>query len=283
MRKIAFFAVALLVLSCTSEVKPTWVEEFDGDAVNTEVWSRIPRGASEWQKHMSDKVDALVEVRDGMLHLRGIVNPGIEGEGDVPLLTGGIWTVGKKSFGYGRIDIRAKIGGAHGAWPALWMMPVTGNDPDENDPFWDQFYSGTWKLGKYAEIDICEKLNYDNYAYQTIHSTYTLAAQDKHLDGQIATHGATGAINPADFNVYSVEHYRDSIKLFINDVNTLTYVKTTDKEELEQIPARAQWTFDREFSLYMDMQVGGPWPGEPLLEDLPIEMIIDWVKFYEFK
>lgn len=283
MKKIAFIAAALLAIACSTEVKPTWSEEFDGNSINPEVWSRIPRGTAHWQKHMSDTAPGLVEVRDGMLHLRGVANPGIEGEGDVPLLTGGIWTVGKKSFGYGRIDIRAKIGGAHGAWPALWMMPVPGNDPDAEDPFWDQFHQGDVKLGKYAEIDICEKLNYDSIAYQTVHSTYTLTSEALGIDEKVQKHGATGAINPADFNIYSVEHYKDSIKLYINDVNTLTYVKKTEGPDFDQIPARAQWTFDKEFSLYMDMQVGGPWPGDPLIEDLPIEMIIDWVRYYEFK
>lgn len=236
---------------------------------------------------MSDTAEGVVEVKDGHLILRGIVNPGIEGEGDVPLLTGGITSYGKKNFGYGRIDIRAKIGAAGGAWPALWMMPWNykekDKDPDAKDPFWDSLYANGRKFGKYAEFDICEKLNFDDFAYQSIHTTYTLMSQEMGIEDKLQKRFATGTINPDDFNVYSIEHYKDSVKYYINDVNTLTYVKVTEGPDVEQIPARAQWPFDQEFCLILDMQVGGPWPGEPVLEDLPIEMVIDYVRFYEFK
>ena len=232
---------------------PTWAEEFNGNEIDWSVWSKIPRGNPAWQIHMSDCEDCF-ELRDGCLVLKGIVNPGIEGD-DSPLLTGGVWTHGKKSFGYGRLEICARIGEAQGAWPALWMMPQAGEPMLENE------YGG--------EIDICEKLNFDDIAYQTLHTRYTLTDTTGHV------HGATGPIRRNEFNVYAVEHYRDSIKLFINDICTLNYKRQSELDPL-------QWSFDKQFALYVDMQVGAPWPGEARLEDLPVEMEIDWIRYYEF-
>ena len=253
--KIIFISLAVLAVSfpetgCSND-RPTWSEEFNCDEIDTTVWSKIPRGNSPWKWHMSD-YDGCYELRDGCLILKGIVNPGIEGD-DAPLLTGGLWTRDKKEFGYGRLEIRAKIGEAGGAWPALWMMPQTGQ-PSE----------------PYSEIDICEKLNFDDFAYQTLHTAYTLSGINPD-----EVHGSTGPIDRHEFNTYAVEHYRDSIKLFINDSCTLTYCR---KSEL----GPDQWPYDKLFALYIDMQVGAPWPGEAVLEDLPIEMAIDWIRFYEF-
>lgn len=232
---------------------PTWSDEFGSDEIDWTVWSKIPRDVHHWSIHMSD-YDGCYEMRDGCLVLKGIVNPGIEGD-DAPLLTGGVWTVGKHSFGYGRLEIRAKIGEAGGAWPALWMMPQGGEPSLENE------YGG--------EIDICEKLNFDDHAFQTLHTRYTLNDTTGHV------HGGRGSIARNEFNIYAVEHYRDSIKLFINDVCTLNYKRQPELGPL-------QWSFDKKFALYVDMQVGAPWPGEAKLEDLPVEMAIDWIRFYEY-
>lgn len=255
MKRIAIAAALVMLLAGCSSDKPTWSEEFNSNEIDWTVWSKIPRGNCEWDKHMSD-YDGCYELRDGCLVLKGIVNPGIEGD-ESDILTGGVWTKEKKSFGYGRLEIRAKLGEASGAWPALWMMPQAGEPkayPEE--------YGG--------EIDICEKLNFDDIAYQTLHTRYT-------LDGQPGpAHGATGPIVRNEFNVYAVEHYRDSVKLFINDVCTLNYVRQPELGE-------KQWAFDKQFALFVDMQVGAPWPGEAKLEELPIEMMIDWIRFYSFE
>lgn len=255
MKKLVIIASAVILsVGCgQKETTPTWAEEFNSESIDWEVWSKIPRGKSNWNIHMSD-YDGCYEMRDGCLILKGVVNPGIEGD-DAPLLTGGLWTMDKKSFGYGRLEIRAKIGEAQGAWPALWMMPQRG------EPHRDGEYGG--------EIDICEKLNFDDIAYQTIHTAYTLSDTTGHV------HGSTGPIERNEFNIYAVEHYRDSIKLFINDICTLNYKR---QPEL----GWQQWSFDKQFALYVDMQVGAPWPGEARLEDLPVEMAIDWIRFYEF-
>jgi hypothetical protein len=87
---------------------------------------------------------------------------------------------------------------------------------------------------------------------------------------------ASGRIDPLGYNIYAVELYADSVRLFINDKLTLTYPRIeTDKN--------GQFPFDQPFFLLIDMQLGGAWVGDVNPDDLPVEMWIDWVKYYKKK
>ncbi len=230
-----------------------WEENFDKDGVIDEtVWSKIPRGGSDWNRHMSDH-EALYDVKDGNLILRGMVNPGLQND-TAPFITGGVYTRDKKGFGRGKIEIRAKLGNAQGAWPAFWLLP---------------FDNTGWPAG--GEIDIMERLNSDAIAYQTVHSHYTVKLKQTE-----PKKGSTGPILKDEYNVYGVELYPDNLVFRINGEKTFTYPRI--ETELE-----GQFPFDRPFYLLLDMQLGGAWVGEVNPNDLPVEMSIDWVRFYEWK
>jgi len=276
MRKLFCLAALLAIIaSCKENTSgPTWAEEFNNQSLDTLTWSRVPRGGSYWDMHMSDQ-EGLVSFNDSCLVLTAIVNPGVPGD-DAPLLTGGIWTKEKKDFGYGKLEIRAKFECAGGAWPAIWMMPSTEGNDSSDDPYWDEY-----QYRNYGEIDICETLNSDEFSYQTIHNSLNLKEEP---EGKLhQPKSVTGAIDRDGFNVYSIEHYPDSLVLSINGAKTLCYKKMKADTLGNTLPARAQWTFDRPFYLIVDMQVGAPWPGEAVLEDLPINMYVDWIRFYEYK
>ncbi len=257
MNKILIYICSCLIfmLSCKQEDTKwelIWEDDFNQtDHFDETYWSKIPRGRSDWQNYMSD-FDSLFRMQDGNLVLRGIVNQDLPHD-TATYLTGGVWTKDKFSFERGRVEIRAKMGGAKGAWPAIWMLPQHGK----------------WPEG--GEIDIMERLNSENIAYQTVHShyTYTLGIKDPPTS-------ATGTIDPFGYNVYAVELYADSVCLFINDNHTLTYPRIkTDKE--------GQFPYDQPQYLLIDMQLGGSWVGEINPEDLPVEMWIDWVRYYKKK
>jgi len=233
--------------------KPMWEENFNQKKSFDEAkWSKIPRGKSDWDRNMSD-FDSCYSIRDGKLILRGIKNTHLP-EDTAKFLTGGIYTKGKVDFGFGRLEIRAKLNGAKGAWPAFWMLPENAG----------------WPEG--GEIDIMERLNSDSIAYQTVHSYYT-----HHLKINNPKHGATGKIDPSQFNTYAVEKYPDSLVFFINDQKTFTYPRIQTEKE-------GQFPFsENKFYLLLDMQLGGSWVGAVDTKYLPVEMEIDWVKFYEFK
>ncbi len=260
-RKILLnFALALFVIVCAcsrhvSIRKPalTWEENFNqNESFDEGKWSKIPRGTSDWDRHMSN-FDSCYDMRDGKLILRGIKNTHLSND-TASYLTGGVYTKDKVNFGFGRLEIRAKLNGAKGAWPAIWMLAQNRKWPDG------------------GEIDIMERLNSDTIAYQTIHTNYTY-----HLKIKDPKPGATGIIDPGGFNTYTVENYPDSLVFYINDKRTFAYPRIqTDKE--------GQYPFDKhKYYLLIDMQLGGSWVGAVDPNDLPVEMEIDWVKFYEFK
>lgn len=117
-----------------------------------------------------------------------------------------------------------------------------------------------------------ERLNHDAYAYQTVHSTYTHTLGIKHHP----QHGYRAPINPDDYNVYGVEMYPDSVVFFINGVKDFTYPRiTTDKE--------GQFPFDKPYYLLIDMQLGGSWVGKIDPAQVPVEMKVDWVRYYRKK
>lgn len=252
--------VCLGLLSCNQisdkthggEWELLWEENFDGDEIDFSSWSKIPRGRSDWNNYMSDH-EALYEVSDGNLILRGMVNDVLPND-TAPFITGGVYTKDKITFGEGRLEIRAQLEGAVGAWPAFWMLPETSS----------------WPNG--GEIDIMERLGYDDFVYQTIHTNYTY-----NLGIKDPASGSTGPINPEEYNVYTVEKHADSLVFYVNDHRTFSYPRIEVEEE-------GQFPFnDEEFYLLLDMQLGGAWVGKVDPETLPIEMRIDWVRFYGVK
>ena len=258
MKKYLFLVwIGLLTVSFQHQPKwqMVWEENFDSTELDTTVWTMIPRGKPDWQNTMSYD-ERCYELRDGQMILRGIINENLQKDSS-PYLTGGIWTKGKKSFERGRMEIRAKLKGAQGAWPAIWMLPY------ESDKY-------PWPQG--GEVDIMEHLNHDTFVYQTVHSHYTYnLKQDKN-----PPNGTTASINPQDFNVYGVDFWPDSLVFHINGVKTFTYPRIQTDQE-------GQFPFNIPQYLLLDMQLGGTWVGEIDPTGLPVEMAIDWVKHYQLK
>ena len=70
--------------------------------------------------------------------------------------------------------------------------------------------------------------------------------------------------------------HADSVVFNVNGLRTFHYPRIeTDLD--------GQFPFDRPFYLLLDMQLGGSWVGEVNPDDLPVEMYIDWFRFYEWK
>lgn len=254
-KNVIFIFVGMIFLfSCrpTSDSwELVWEDDFNQtDGFDQNVWSKIPRGRADWQNYMSD-FDSLYSVRDGNLILRGMVNQSLPND-TAPYLTGGLYTKDKMSFTHGRIEIKARLFGAKGAWPAFWLLPQNGKWPDG------------------GEIDIMERLNGEDIAYQTVHSHYTYV-----LGKEDPAKGSTGKINPDDYNTYVVELYPDSLSFYINDTHTFTYPRVPEAE------AEGQYPFNQPFYLLLDMQLGGTWVGEVDPDDLPVEMWIDHVRYYK--
>jgi beta-glucanase (GH16 family) len=269
--KFLFFIVVTLGLTfCTYSQKDTqpimmsakeknnhwnliWEDSFTTKDLDTSKWSIIERNNADWGNYMSSNKE-LIRIKREKLHLGGIVNNKREGD-TVPYLTGGIMSKGKFAFKFGKIEIRAKLEQAQGAWPALWMLA-------------DQPQYGSYPRN--GEIDLMEHLNYDSIIYQTVHSYYTLNLGNE----TNPLSSSTSRVDSAKFNTYAMEWFSDKLIFSLNGKQTFTYPKLEDGDP-------SQWPFDQPFYILMDMQLGGKWVGKVEPKDLPVKMIVDWVRVYK--
>lgn len=259
MKIITTIAALLISAASLAQTSPhkyqlVWQDHFNAKTFDSHSWSKIPRSANaDWKRHMSD-ADSLYAVRDGKLILRGAVNTYLEAD-TARFVTGGLYTKHKRTIKYGKVEVRAKFGSAQGAWPAIWMLP-----DDEIK----------WPEG--GEIDIMEHLNHDNIAYQTVHTYYTHVLKKD----QNPPHGSTLPIDRDGFNTYTVEILPDSLVFSINGRTSFSYPRIETNE-------KGQYPFGTPFYLLVDMQIQGSWVGKADPKQLPVEMEIDWVKFYELR
>ena len=233
--------------------KLVWQDDFNKAEIDTTKWTRIPPNNADWGNYMTSD-PRCYSIVDGKLSLIGINNPDTISD-PRPYLTGGIYTKGKFAFQYGKIEIRAKLESAKGAWPAIWMLS-------------EQNKYGTYPRN--GEIDIMEHLNYDSIIYQTTHSYYTLELKQK----KNPPYYTTVKCDSEQFNTYGLEWYPDKLVYTLNGKESYTYPRITGVDP-------SQWPFDQPFYLLIDQQLGGSWVGEVSPKDLPVQMIIDWVKVFQ--
>jgi beta-glucanase (GH16 family) len=235
--------------------KLLWSDEFNGTALNTNIWSRCNKGSSDWNRHMSLRPD-LVQVKDGKVIMWGVNNNDKKAD-PRPFLTGGIHSRGKAFMGLGKVEMRVKFDDHQkGAWPALWMC---GEKPDRKGRYWP------WN----GEIDIVERLNGDAFVYHTVHSGWTYVKKKKH-----PRKGSTARINKGEWNIYGFEITKTNLIWSVNGVETFKYKKINCKDP-------DQWPFERDFYFLLDMQLGGSWVGKVNRSTLPVKMEIDWIRVYE--
>ena len=231
-----------------------WHDEFDSGILDTTVWSKIPRGKADWAVHMSPD-ERLYAFDKGNLVLRGMVNDFLPND-KAPFLTGGVWGKGKKTFGFGKIEVRAKFDVAQGFWPAIWMLPWTN-------------HTLTWPQG--GEIDIMEHFGESPYVNNTVHSHYTFNLGRRRRPPQVAYPN----YNVGQYNTYGVERFQDSLVFFVNGRRSMNYPRFR-KGNNGQFPFS-----EHDFYMILDAQIGHD--GSPYIDTakLPVELRVDYVRYYE--
>lgn len=172
---------------------------------------------------------------------------------DVPYHSGGIKTKGKFRFRYGKVEVRARLNGGRGSWPAIWMMREKNT------------YGGWPGTGK---IDIMEHVNNEPVVHQTVHNASVTDASG----GSAATKSSIYKAN--DYNIYGIVWMKDKIDFYLNNTLTYTYRKAPNATSRE-------WPFDQLFYLILNQSGGAGWPGPITDADLPFQMEVDWVKVYK--
>ena len=167
-------------------------------------------------------------------------------------------TDGKASWSHGKVEVRAKLPGGKGTWPAIWML---GNNRKQ---------VGWPKCG---EIDIMENVGYEpRMIHANIHTEAYNHAKKTNKGGKIEL--------PAPdkkFHVYSVEWDSTEMKFAVDGKVYFTYVN--EKTGL------AAWPYDQPSYLILNVAVGGAWGGREGIDSsvFPRRMEIDWVRVSERK
>lgn len=242
----------------TEDVSPNyklvWEENFSGTQLDETQWSKIDRQFPDWCNYMTHN-EKLYSQKRGRMRLYAKENKNIAPNDTAPYLTGGISTRHKQTFTYGKIEVRARIKGAKGCWPAIWIKNENSKD---------------WGYPQRAEIDILEYYNQDEAVSFTLHSNYTdILKKTKKPLNQVRV-----PIKKNKYNIYTLEILPDRVIYSVNRIRRLTYPKIETQDA-------GQFPYGTECYLLIDMQVGNKWLKDIGVEDFPAYMDIDWVRFYK--
>jgi len=244
-----------------NEWQLVWQDEFNGKSLDTSKWNVLIRETSkhgELQYYVPDEV----YIENGYLRIRSRVRK----YGSKEYTSGRLDTEGKFAPVYGRFEIRARLPGGQGLWPAHWLYP------QERDWLMEKTMEDAVAAGKerlipeerpwYTEIDIMEFLGHEpGVLYGTIHYCS--------FDG--ARRSSSGTWRSAvdytkDFHIYALEWEPDSIRWFIDG---------------NRIHATANGIPHTPHYLILNTAVGGSWPGNPdSTTTFPQYHDIDYVKVY---
>jgi beta-glucanase (GH16 family) len=194
---------------------------------------------------------ANVFTSNGALTLRAIHESYTVGSTTKQYTSGYLDTIGRESWQYGRIEMRAKLPAAQGMWPAFWLRDNTN-------------------LG---ELDIMEAVGgLPTKSVQTIHqSTNGDLAKAGHED--ILPSGTN-----TTWHTYAVDREPGSVKWYVDD--RLVFSKT------ESLLSWLDPTFNEPMNLRLNLQVGGSmpaWYGKPVI-GAPLgdsDYVIDYVRVYQ--
>lgn len=165
-------------------------------------------------------------------------------------------TQGKKTFKFGRVDIRAKLPKGKGIWPALWMLGAN-------------IATVSWPAC--GEIDIMELVGHEP---NRVHGT----AHWKPVSGTSINKGTGYTLPSGDFSqkfhVFSIIWVQDSIKWLVDDQEFFTLTKAD--------VGAANYPFNDPHFFIFNVAVGGNWPGAPDAgTTFPQRMFIDYIRVFQ--
>ena len=278
-------AAGLLFLAspvAAQDWKPVWSDEFDGPALDLSKWSYAEDcgGGGNNERQCYTASSANVSVRGGVLRLTalpqattGLADPwsGSKATRTLDYSSGKLVTTGKASWRYGRVEVRARVPGGQGVWPAIWMMP-------------EKSVYGGWPRS--GEIDILETINLgapcetcaggrENRIFGTIHFGEDGEAGHRHYGGHVAP-----APSADGFHVYAVEWSPGEIVWLVDGQR---YFRAGPEDWKPASGEAGPAPFDQPFHLILNLAFGGAWPEGANAKGvdaaaLPAVMEIDWVR-----
>ena len=157
---------------------------------------------------------------------------------------------------YGRIEVRAKLPGGRGIWPAIWMLPSDWGYGDGPPP---------------AEIDIMEHVGFmPDSVFASAHAGSNGLPAGIHKTKGLAVPGCE-----KKFHTYILEWEQNEYRVYADDIHYFTFTRAESNG--------TKWRFNKPFYLILNVAVGGSWGGMEGIDDFifPQEMVVDYVRVYQ--
>lgn len=267
-----------------------WSDEFSGDTIDPARWGHDidcwGGGNEERQCYTDDPANAFIQ--NGQLVIRAI-RERVSGPA-LPITqrrnaldhrrrttrdysSARLSTRGLAAWTYGRIEVRARVPGGQGSWPAIWMLPE------------DEAYGG-WAAS--GEIDIMEAVNLG------VPCEACLSGREDEIHGTLhygdawpdnAHSGTSVAVPDAflNFHTYAITWSETGMTWFVDGE---AYARQTPEDWYTATEGGSQAApFDQPFHLILNLAIGGAWPERENLGGVsdwgfPREMRVDWVRVY---
>jgi beta-glucanase (GH16 family) len=251
-----------------------WNDEFEGNALNTNIWNydignnaTSGWGNNELQYYRPQNA----AVANGVLSITAQRSTSNElGSVENKAYTSArLHTARKKTFTYGRFEMRAKLPQGQGMWPAFWMLGASCTG-------FSGSYGGTINWPDCGEIDVMEMVGGNDIANP--------ARGDFTTHGTLHYRNAQG-VNPMlsgskrhterlsqNFNTYTLDWSATEFVWYFNGVEFARRSVANDMQAFVNKP----------YFLLLNLAVGGNWPGAPDSATVfPQKFEIDYIRVYQ--
>jgi beta-glucanase (GH16 family) len=231
-----------------------WSDEFNGTKLNTTNWM-YNTGGNGWGnnelQNYTNREDNTY-IYDGKL----VIEAKSEAFGNNNYTSARLSSQGKKSFTYGRVDIRARVPIGQGIWPALWMLG-------------SNIGSVGWPLC--GEIDIMEVIGKQpKTVFGTMHWRNSAGNTISKGGNTAVSSGTMGDV----FHVFSIIWDESEIKWYLDDVQYHVVARS-------QVGA-TDYPFNKPFFFLINVAVGGNWPGKPDATTIfPQRLLVDYIRVFK--
>ena len=190
--------------------KQVWSDEFEGDSVDRSKWTVYDtKNRGETEPIFFRDNERNVFVGDGELVIRSIK----ENYNGYPMTGAYLTTEGHYYVSYGKVEMRAKLPVGNWIWPALWMMGIEGNWPQN------------------GEIDIMELVGggeEDSKLYGTLHWLSDYADRSKEFVKGVEIYNRNKVSLGDNYHTYGLEWDHDQLRIYFDGMQYVSMNLTTD-------------------------------------------------------
>ena len=243
LKNIALFYIFTISFGFSQDWKLVWSDEFNGPTgpISSVHWfhqTQFPNGSSWYNgeiQHYTNRTDNSY-VSNGTLKIvakkETYTNQGHTKQYTSARLNS------KYAFGYGRVEIKAKLPKGVGTWPAIWML---GKNIKEPGAYWQTKGFGTTSWPACGEVDLMEHWGSNqNYVQSAIH-TPSSHGGTVNLGGQYINTATT------QFHIYTIDWSEEKMVFSVDGNVHYTYNPATKNSDT--------WPFDSKMYLLLNIAI----------------------------